>query len=80
MPWQLQEAKQRLSEVVRQALENGPQVVTRHGRETVVVISLAQFEKLKGEKLDFKEFLRAAPDLGRLKSVRDRRPTRRVRL
>jgi prevent-host-death family protein len=78
--WQLQEAKQRLSEVVRRALEDGPQVVTRHGREAVVVVSAEQFAKLRGERPDFKEFLRQAPDLGRLKTTRDRKRARRVTL
>jgi prevent-host-death family protein len=78
--WQLQEAKQRLSEVVRRALEDGPQVVTRHGREAVVVVSVEQFAKLGGDRPDFKEFLREAPDLGRLKTLRDRKRARRVTL
>ena len=34
--WQLQEAKNRFSEVVNKALEEGPQTVTRHGEEIVV--------------------------------------------
>ena len=37
MSWQLQEAKQKFSELVRRTLEEGPQVVTRHGEEVVVV-------------------------------------------
>lgn len=80
MPWQIQEAKQRFSEVVRRALEDGPQVVTRHGEEAVVVVSVDHFRRLSGHGLDFKDFLRAAPDLSRLKLARDRRPTRRVTL
>ena len=80
MPWQLQEAKQRLSEVVRRALEEGPQVVTRHGRDAVVVVSLDEFERLKGERGDFKELLRHAPDLDRLDLTRDRKPARAVSL
>lgn len=80
MAWQLQEAKQRLSEVVRRALEDGPQVVTRHGREAVVVVSVEQFAKLEGARPDFKEFLRQAPDLGRLKTSRDRKRARRITL
>jgi len=80
MAWQLQEAKQRFSEVVRRALENGPQVVTRHGKATVVVVAAEQFERLGGEGRGFKELLRAGPDLGRLKISRDRRAARRVAL
>lgn len=80
MPWQLQDAKQRFSEVVRRALQDGPQVVTRHRREAVVVISAEELEKLRGGTLDFKEFLRSAPDIRRLRISRDRRPARRVGL
>jgi prevent-host-death family protein len=70
MPWQLQEAKQRLSEVVRRALEEGPQVVTCHGRDAVVVVALEEFERLKGERGDFKELLRLAPDFEELEISR----------
>jgi antitoxin Phd len=45
--WQLQEAKNRFSEVVHKALDEGPQIVTRRGVEEVVVISIAQYRKLK---------------------------------
>jgi prevent-host-death family protein len=80
MTWQLQEAKQRLSEVVNRALEEGPQVVTRHGKEVVVVVSVAEFERSRRGRPDFKEALRAAPDLERLRISRDRTPARRVSL
>lgn len=80
MVWQLQEAKQRLSEVVRRALEVGPQVVSRHGRAAVVVVSVEEWKALKGVAADFKGFMRAAPNLGRLSVRRDRRPARRVTL
>ena len=43
--WQLQEAKNRLSEVVDLALEEGPQTVTRHGREVVVIVAKQDFER-----------------------------------
>jgi prevent-host-death family protein len=77
MQWQVQEAKQRFSEVVRRALESGPQVVTRHGRPAVVVVAASEYERLQ-RRSRFKEFLRAAPDLSRLRIRRDRRPGRRV--
>jgi prevent-host-death family protein len=48
--WQLQEAKARFSEVVRRAKEEGPQHVTVHGREEVVVIGAEQFQRLAGER------------------------------
>ncbi len=37
--WQLQEAKNRLSEVVERAVTTGAQLITKHGRPVVVVIS-----------------------------------------
>jgi prevent-host-death family protein len=43
--WQLQEAKNRLSEVVDLALEEGPQTVTRHGKEVVVILSKEEFDR-----------------------------------
>ncbi len=63
MSWQLQEAKQRFSELVRRTLKEGPQVVTRHGEEVVVVVSVEEFRRMGREKPDFKEFLLSAPDL-----------------
>ena len=63
MSWQLQEAKQRFSELVRRALDEGPQVVTRRGEEAVVVVSAREFRRLAGAAPDFKAFLLAAPDL-----------------
>jgi prevent-host-death family protein len=80
MAWQLQEAKQRFSEVVRRALDEGPQVVTRHGEAAVMIVAAREFEALRGGPADFKEFLRQAPDLGRLRIERDRRPARKVAL
>jgi prevent-host-death family protein len=58
--WQLQEAKQRFSEVVRSAASDGPQFVTRHGDEVAVVLDIREYRRLKGAP-DFKAFLRSAP-------------------
>ena len=44
MTWQLQEAKQRFSELVRCALQEGPQVVTRRGEEVVIVVGAEEFD------------------------------------
>ena len=62
MAWQLQEAKQRFSELVRRAEAEGPQIVTRNGREVVVVVAAAEFERTRKPKMDFKEFLMSGPD------------------
>ena len=37
MQWQLQEAKAKFSELVQKAIDEGPQTVTRHGKDAVVV-------------------------------------------
>jgi prevent-host-death family protein len=44
----LQDAKARLSEVLRRAQTEGPQHVTVHGREEAVVLSAEEFRRLKG--------------------------------
>jgi prevent-host-death family protein len=48
--WKLQDAKARLSEVVRRVREVGPQHVTVHGRDEVVLITGEEYRKLKGER------------------------------
>jgi len=70
MHWQLQEAKQRFSEIVRQAHDDGPQIVTRHGEEVAVVVSIEEYRRLSGSKPDFKDFLLSAPDLAALEMPR----------
>src|SRR5206468_12276804 len=47
--WPLQDAKARFSELVRRVRDEGPQHVTVHGRDEVVVISAAEFRRLRGE-------------------------------
>jgi prevent-host-death family protein len=46
--WLLKDAKARFSELVRRVHNEGPQHVTLHGREEVVVISAEEFRRLKG--------------------------------
>jgi antitoxin Phd len=48
--WQLQDAKSRFSELIDDTLEKGPQVVTRRGVDTAVVVSIVEWKKLKDEK------------------------------
>ncbi len=62
MSWQLQEAKQKFSELVRRTLEEGPQVVTRHGEEVVVVVPAEEYRRVSEKKPDLKEFLMSAPE------------------
>lgn len=46
--WPLQRAKARFSEVVRKARSEGPQHVTIHGRDEVVIVAAEQFRRLTG--------------------------------
>ena len=47
--WVLQEAKARFSELVRKVRSEGPQHVTVHGREEVVIVAADEYRRLKGE-------------------------------
>jgi prevent-host-death family protein len=47
--WSLQNAKARLSEVVRKAKTEGPQRITIHGREEVVVVSVEEYRRVSGQ-------------------------------
>jgi prevent-host-death family protein len=48
--WPLQNAKARFSELVRRVKNDGPQHVTVHGRDEVVIISSEEFLRLKGSQ------------------------------
>ena len=48
--WQLQEAKNKFSNLVDKAHHDGPQIVTKHGKKSVVVIALEDFQKLNKPK------------------------------
>jgi antitoxin Phd len=75
--WKLQDAKARFSELVERALKRGPQVVTRHGKNVVVILPYEQFAE--GAGADFKEFLLSAP-LEKLDLVRQVHMPREVDL
>ena len=61
MSWQLQHAKNRLSEVVRMAKEQGPQVISVRGKDTVVVLSLDDYRRLERPKATLVEFMASSP-------------------
>ena len=66
MAWQLQEAKQQFSRLVRCALDEGPQVVTLRGEDVVVVLAATEFRRLTENKPDFRDYLLSGPDLSAL--------------
>lgn len=58
--WQLQDAKNRLSEVVDEANRNGPQIITRRGTDAAVVVSTKEWARLT-RRQPLIETLRRAP-------------------
>ena len=81
--WLLQDAKARFSELVRRVRSEGPQHVTVHGRDEVVVVSAEEFRRLKGERSGetLIAAMQASPyrDID-IESKRDRMPVREVDL
>ena len=79
--WQLQEAKAKLSLVVKSSQQDGPQEISVRGEPAVVVLAMAEYDRLRKRKLSFVEFLRRSPLVGvDLDVERDRTPARSVRL
>ncbi|NLH41918.1 MAG: type II toxin-antitoxin system Phd/YefM family antitoxin [Planctomycetes bacterium] len=75
--WQLQEAKNKLSEVVEAALNDGPQVITRRGADTAVVLSYAEYRRLLLTQKKLSDFFRESPLAGvELDLTRDSSPAR----
>ncbi len=72
--WQLQEAKNKFSNLVDKAHHDGPQIVTKHGKESVVIIAFEDYQKLNKPKSDLVSFFKKSPlsgtslDLSRDKS------------
>ena len=62
--WQLQEAKNKLSQVAEEAVAYGPQVITKRGEDAVVVISRAEYDRLVGPETRLSEFLTSSPLAG----------------
>lgn len=62
--WAVQDAKNRLSEVIDRALTDGPQTITRRGRETAVVVSVDEFRAMTRREGSLVEFFRKSPLCG----------------
>lgn len=81
--WLLQDAKARFSELVRKVRSEGPQHVTVHGRDEVVVIAAEEFRRLKGSATGqaLIEAMRASPHRDiEIAPRRDAMPVRDVSL
>ncbi len=62
--WPLQEAKNRLSHVVEQAVVSGPQTITVRGQEKVVVVAVEEYKRLTTPSVSLTEFFRQSPLYG----------------
>ena len=62
--WQVQEAKARFSELIRNAATSGPQSITVHGRKAAVVLSASDYQRLKQPGNSLTEFMRNSPLAG----------------
>lgn len=79
--WQLQEAKNKLSELVEKALNDGPQVITKRGIETAIVLSYQDYRKMVASQKKLSQFFRESPLVGAdLDLTRDTSPIRDVAL
>jgi len=73
--WQLADAKNRLSEVVRRALSDGPQRITRR-HDAVIVLSEAEYQRLTGARPNLIDYVMSGPSLEDVPIERDRTPMR----
>lgn len=79
--WQLQKAKAELSHLVRLTIEDGPQIITLHGNDAVVLLSVKEYKKLTKPKPHLVQFMRNSPLVGvHLKIERDKTLTREIDL
>ena len=62
--WQLQEAKNRFSRVVENALNDGPQIITKRGVEVAIVLSYAEYQKMLATRQRLSHFFRESPLAG----------------
>ncbi|MFV9691451.1 MAG: type II toxin-antitoxin system Phd/YefM family antitoxin [Desulfobacteria bacterium] len=79
--WQLQEAKNKFSNLVEKAQHDGPQFVTKHGKESVVILAIEDYQKLSRPKSDLLSFFKNSPLYGiNLDLARDKSPSRDIEL
>ncbi len=77
MTWQVQEAKNKFSEVIDSAISKGPQVISRRGKQTAVLIGYDEYQKLVKPRQTFRELIRdykgpEMPEIVRSKSTTGR--------
>ena len=76
----LQEAKTRFSEVIEEANKNGPQIITRHGSERAVLLSIVDYQALKANAPDLTAYLLGGPKVDNFEIERDSDTGREISL
>ena len=77
--WTLQDAKNKFSQVVEEAQKEGPQVVTKRGIETIIILSMEDYKKITKPNINLVEFFRKSPLHGTdLDLTRSKEPSRKV--
>lgn len=62
--WKLQDAKNHFSEVVENAMNEGPQEITKYGEHAVVILSFELYQELSQPKQNLVEFFQNSPFFG----------------
>ena len=78
--WQVQQAKTHLSELIELAQTDGPQLITRHGNEQAIVLSIEEYNKLVAHKPDLRKYLLSGPKVDDFTIKRKRDFGRKVEL
>jgi prevent-host-death family protein len=78
--WQVQEAKMRLSQVIDEAQTKGPQLITRHGVERAVLLSIDDFRSLTAGKPDLRSYLLGGPKVDKFEIELDHDKGREIAL
>jgi len=59
--WQLQEAKSKFSQLVDKAMKHEPQIITKHGDEAVVILSIEDYQKMIAPDMNLLDFFDQSP-------------------
>ena len=62
--WQIQEAKSKFSELIDEASKNVHQIITKHGKDTAVIISIEEYKKLTQQNGSLVDFFKNSPLAG----------------
>ena len=79
--WPLQEAKNKFCQVAEEAALYGPQLVTKRGKDALVILTVDDYERLRRPATDLVEFFENSPLTGSgIDLARSREPDREVEL